>query len=177
MSSMGLNQGPVNPTPATLVLREKGGGGPFCFLGVHNQRVVSNLPPPFFNFPFPLFCSNHCYQSGACFKWERGGRESGGGEGKKKREKGGSSLMEPSLAPGLISQRLHMCLCVWGVRVWVSGECLSIRGHLTFHPNDARHTLHSLYHFLWMPPQHSRFCYILPFPSSMLADTIVEDDL
>lgn len=85
---MGLNQGPVNPTPATLALREKeGGGAAFCFLGVYNQRVVSNLPPPFFNFPFPLFRSNHCYQSGACFKRERSGRGLEGERGKEKRKK------------------------------------------------------------------------------------------
>lgn len=105
MSSAGLNQEPVNPAPATLALREKARGGrPFCFLRVYNQHVVSNLPPPFFNFPFPLFRSNHCYQSGACFKKERSGRG-------KEREEGGGFLMEPSPAPGLISQRLHVC--VW----------------------------------------------------------------
>lgn len=84
----GPQSGACQPHTCYLGAKRKGGGGPFCFLWVHNQRVVSNLPPPFFNFPFPLFCSNHCYQSGACFKWERGGRESGG-EREKKREKKG----------------------------------------------------------------------------------------
>ena len=68
------------------------GGGAFCFLGVHNQRVVSNLPPPFFNFPFPLFRSNHCYHSGACFKRERSGRGLGEGGRERKREKGGGGV-------------------------------------------------------------------------------------
>lgn len=94
ISFVGLNQAPVSHTPAACLsspARKKAQRAArrllFCFFSpstptpplffparrVYNQRVVSNLLPPFFNFPFPFSHSNHRYQSGACFLAGSGG--------------------------------------------------------------------------------------------------------
>lgn len=66
MSFVCFNQAPVRHTPATSELKER--EGLLFSHRVYNQCVVSNLLPPFFNFPFPFSQSNHCYQSGACLR-------------------------------------------------------------------------------------------------------------
>lgn len=128
MSFVRLNQAPVSHTPATSALKEKARGKAFSFL---TDFIISALFPIFslhFSISHFLFShSNHCYQSGACFREGRRVRECFEREGGRKKGEV-PSLMEPSPAPGLISQRLQrVCECVCARDKMNTGKvCLSI---------------------------------------------------
>lgn len=113
MSFVRLNQAPVSPTPATSVLKEKARGKDFCFL---TEFIISAVFPIFFyhfsisHFPFltQITAINHAHVLKEVRECSRD----------REKERGGSSLMEPSPAPGFISQTVYV------VCTYVLVECV-----------------------------------------------------